>query len=234
MRIAFVGAGEVSIGTAKALTQKNHEVIIIESSKEKIEELSQEMDCSFLQGDGSRPDILREVNPTQTDVLFCLTNSDQINLIASLIGRSLGFKRVVTSIADAQFESICMELGLKDTIVPSRTISRYLEDMVSGSENVELSTVIKDEARFFSLIAREEDAVSANELELPEDAKAICYYRDGKFFHADADTKFAKGDEIVILTHSKNIPALQERWQAKATTTEPVEISVEQQTKQEQ
>lgn len=227
MRIAFVGAGEVSIGTAKALIQKKHEVVIIESSKEKIEELSQEMDCGFLQGDGSRPDILREVNPAQTDVLFCLTNSDQINLIASLVGRSLGFKRVVTSIADTQFETICLELGLKDTIVPSRTISRYLEDMVSGSENVELSNVIKDEARFFSLIAREEDAVSAEELELPEDAKAICYYRDGKFFHADADTKFAKGDEIIILTHSKNIPILQERWQTKATTTEPADMEAE-------
>jgi trk system potassium uptake protein TrkA len=56
------------------------------------------MDCSFLQGDGSQPDILREVNPEQTDFLFCLTDSDQANVIASLVGRSLGFNRVVTSI----------------------------------------------------------------------------------------------------------------------------------------
>ena len=220
MRIAFIGAGEVSLGTARALIKKGHEVVIIESSKEKIEELSHEMDCSFLLGDGSRPDILREVNPAQTDILFCLTNSDQVNLIASLVGRSLGFRRVVTSIADNQFESICLELGLKDTIVPSRTISRYLEDMVGGSESVELSTVIKDEARFFSLIARDEDAVSPAELDLPEGARVICYYRDGKFCHAGADTKFAKGDEIVILTHSKNIPSLQERWQAKSVSSE--------------
>lgn len=220
MRVVFIGASEVSLGTARALINKQHEVVIIESSHEKIEELSQEMDCSFLQGDGSRPDILREVNPTQTDVLFCLTNSDQVNLIASLIGRSLGFKRVVTSIADSQFESICLELGLKDTIVPSRTISRYLEDMVSGSQVVELSSVIKDDARLFSCVAREEDEVSPADLDLPAEARAICFYRDGKFAHAGADKKFAKGDEIVILTHSKNIPALQERWQSKPEVAE--------------
>ncbi|OIO68319.1 MAG: potassium transporter [Zetaproteobacteria bacterium CG1_02_53_45] len=200
MRIAFIGAGEVAICTAKALISKQHEVIIIESSRTKIEELSATMDCSFLQGDGSRPDILREVNPARTDILFCLTNSDQANLIASLVGRSLGFKRVVTSILDSQFENICLELGLTDTIVPSRTISRYLEDIVGGSENIEMSTVIKGEARFFSLIAREEDAVSPLELDLPTDARAILYYRDGKFVHAGANTRFAKGDEIVILT----------------------------------
>jgi trk system potassium uptake protein TrkA len=50
---------------------------------------------------------------------------------------------------------------------------------------------------------------------LPADAKVICYYRDGKFSHADEETTFHIGDEIVILTHSKNMPALQERWQPK-------------------
>ena len=122
---------------------------------------------------------------------------------------------MVTSIGDTQFEVICRELGLKDTIIPSRTISRYLEDMVGGGENVELSTVIKDEARFFTLTATEEDAVAAKDLKLPAGAKVICYYRDGKFSHADEETTFRLGDEVVVLTHSKNMPALQERWQPK-------------------
>ena len=223
MRTVFVGAGKVSIGTAKALIKKGHEVVIIETDKARIDELSEEMDCSFLQGDGSQPNILHEVNPAQTDVLFCLTNSDQDNVIASLVGRSLGFKRVVTSIGDPQFEGICHELGLKDTIIPSRTISRYLEDLVGGGENVELSTVIKDEARFFTLIAKEEDAVAAKDLKLPADAKVICYYRDGKFSHADGETTFRIGDEVVILTHSKNVPALRERWQPKPAQEEPAD-----------
>jgi trk system potassium uptake protein TrkA len=221
MRTVFVGAGKVSVETAKALIKKGHEVVIIETDKAKIAELSEEMDCSFLQGDGSQPNILREVNPGQTDFLFCFSDSDQDNVIASLVGRSLGFNRVVTSIGDPQFEDICRELGLKDTIIPSRTISRYLEDMVGGGETVELSTVIKYEARFFTLLARKEDTVAAKDLKLPAGAKVICYYRAGKFSHADEETTFRIGDEIVILTHSKNMPALQERWQPKPAHEEP-------------
>jgi trk system potassium uptake protein TrkA len=225
MRTVFVGAGEVSIGTAKALIKKGHEVVIIETDKAKIDELSEEMDCSFLQGDGSQPNILREVNPTQTDILYCLTDNDQANVIASLVGRSLGFERVVTSIGDPQFEVICRELGLQDTIIPSRTISRYLEDMVGGTENVDLSAVIKDEARFFTLIAKEEDAVAAKDLKLPADAKVVCYYRDGKFSHADEETTFRIGDEVVILTHSKNMLALQERWQQEPSQEESADAA---------
>ena len=185
MRTVFIGAGTVSIETARMLGKKGHEVIIIDTDKARIDELSEEMDCSFLLGDGSHPNVLGEVNPTATDFLFCLSDNDQANLIASLVGRSLGFKRVVTSISDPQFEGICHELGLKDTIIPSRTISRYLVDMVGGGEKVELSTIIKDEARFFVFIAKTEDEVAAKDLNLPAEAKVICYYRDGRFSHAD-------------------------------------------------
>ena len=223
MRTIFVGAGKVSVETAKALIKRGHEVIIIETVKAKIDDLSEEMDCSFLVGDGSHPKLLREVNPAQTDFLFCLTNSDQANVIASLVGHSLSFDRIVTSIGDPQFEGICHELGLKDTIIPSRTISRYLVDLVGGGENVELSTVIKDKARFFTWIAKEEDAIAAKDLKLPAEAKVICYYRDGNFSHADQDTTFRIGDEIVVLTHSKNMPALRERWQPEPAQEEPAD-----------
>lgn len=215
MRAVFIGAGQVSVETARALSNKGHEVIIIEIDKAKIDELSEELDCSFLQGDGSQPNTLREVNPAQTDFLFCLSNSDQANVIASLIGRSLGFKRIVTSIGDSQFEGICHELDLKDTIIPSRTLTRYLVDMVEGSENIDLSAVIKDDARFFVLTVAQGDAVAVEDLALPDAAKVICYYRNGKFSLAHENTLFRIGDEIVILTDSKNIRLLQARWPTK-------------------
>jgi trk system potassium uptake protein TrkA len=215
MRIAFVGAGETTERTAELLIERGHEVIIIERSKEKIDDLSDRLDCSFLHGDGSSPPILREVGPEQTDVLFCLTDSDQANLIASLVGRSLGFTRVILSIEDPEFEGICRELKLEDTILPSRTISRYLADMVEGLDILELSTVIKGEARFFSFTVDEKKGKVVGELDLPEEAKAICYYRDGRFALLDDEAKLRKGDEVVILTHSGNMADLTERWQPK-------------------
>lgn len=225
MRTVFVGAGNVSIETAKALSKKGHEVIIIEIDKDKIGELSEDMDCSFLHGDGGNPDIQREVNPGQTDFLFCLTDNDQANLIASLVGRSLGFKRVVTTISNPQFEQICHELGLEDTIVRSRTISSYLEDMVGGSEQADLSSILKGEARFFTMTTSDADAGTVKGLDLPAHSKVICYYRKGKFSHADDETKLRQGDEVVILTHSKNMAKLHERWQPKEAPEKPADAA---------
>ncbi len=215
MRLVFVGASKLTLLTAKYLSERGHEIVIIEQDRERIEALSDEIDCSFLHGDGANPDLLREAGPEQTDVLFCLTDDDKDNLVAGLVGRSLKFKRVVTRIHDPQFEPICRELGLEDTIVPERTVSRYLADMVRGLDVIELSTMIRDDARLFSFTAKQGDAGPIADLALPDQARAICYYRDGKFSLAEDDTKLRAGDEVVILTHARHLEALRDRWQPR-------------------
>lgn len=212
MRVVFLGAGDTAVRTARILIGRGDEVVIIETRRDLIDKYSDELDCSFLHGDGSKPEILRETNPTQCDMLFCLSKNDQTNILASLVGRSLGFKRVITSLADDEFEPICRELGLNDTIVPSSTISRYLADMVGGIDILELSTAIKGEARCFAFVLNDPEIHGVDGLQLPEDARVVCYYRGDEFFLADQESRLRLGDEIIVLTHSRNLPALEERW----------------------
>ena len=128
MRAVFIGAGSLAVVTAKLIRERGEEVVIIEQDKERIDSLAEQIDCGFLHGDGSKPAMLREADPEHTDVLFALTGNDQANILASLVGRSLGFKRVVTKIEDVELEHICKELGLEDVIVPSRTVGRFLAE----------------------------------------------------------------------------------------------------------
>lgn len=215
MRIVFSGAGPMTVLTTRALTKQGHEVIIIEVDKEKIDRLSDELDCSFVQGDAAKPAILSQVNPKDCDFLFCLTDSDQANIITALLGRSMGFKRVVPSIEDAELQQLCGELELDDTIIPVRTMSQYLENMVRGLDNIELSTVLKHDARLFTFVAGKEDNGKIKELELPEDTKVLFFYREDQFNFVDTETALKESDEVVILTHSKNLTDLKERWNPK-------------------
>jgi trk system potassium uptake protein TrkA len=194
------------------LADQGHEVVVIESDRQRIDELTDELDCAVLHGDGCKPAILREANPTQTDILFCLTNNDRTNIISSLVGRSLGFERVITAIEDPQFEPICVELGLEDVIIPMQTIGRYLADVTRGIDIIELSTVIKGEARFFAFVLHDDSTHHLSDLRLPSEAQAICMYRDDCFALLNDSTRLHKGDEIVVLTHGRNLPELRERW----------------------
>lgn len=216
MRAVFIGASALTVMTARYLLARGHEVVIIEKDKEVIDALGTELDCGFLHADGAKPAVLREADPEHTDVLFCLTGSDQANIISSLVGRSLGFGRVVTKINDPEFEHICIELGLEGTIIPARTVGRHLTEMFEGTNPLEISAMIKAEARVFSFVARDEDAKPIAELELPDSTRIICIYRDQKFLLPGEGDRLKPGDEVVLITHSRNLPALAERWSTPA------------------
>jgi len=219
MRIVFSGVNPTTVKTAKQLIEKSHEVIMIELNKEKIEAVSDSLDCSFLNGDSGKPAILSQAAPEECDFLFCLTDNDQVNIITSLLGRSMGFKKVITCIQDEDLLSLCDELGLEYAIVPDRTMSQYLENIVKGLDTVELSTLLRGDARFFSFIAKNEDTGHLKHLDLPEKAKVIYYYRDNDFFFADEDTSLQEGDEVVILTSSEHLMDLRERWHPQEAET---------------
>ena len=220
MRIVFVGAGDLSVETATLLIARKHEIVIIESDAEKIESLSDSLDCSFLHGDGSKPQILAEAGPEQADFLFCLTENDQYNIIAALVGRSLGYSRVVVQIHDVDYLNICQELGLEHTITPSKTISRYLADTVSGIDVLELSSLIKCEARCMMIEIDKQTKGKVADLELPDEARVICLYRDEQFMLTDADTSLQAKDEALILTHSKHLAELTKRFSTNTSDSD--------------
>lgn len=220
MRAVFIGAGELTCLTAQQLLKYGYEVVIVDKDKTRIDELSETLGAGFIHGDGSKPAILREADPSATDFLFCLTSNDQYNIITSLVGRSLGYKRVVTRIEDPAYEHICLELGLKDVIVPDYTIARHLADMCAGHNPLEVSAVIKGDARIFSFVTREEDEGPISELNLPDNSRVMFLYRKEKFILPDVDTTLHKDDEVVIIAHSKVLSELEARWSPKLDSAE--------------
>jgi trk system potassium uptake protein TrkA len=211
MRIAILGASAAGVATARLLIGHKHEVVIVEKDKAWIDELQNELDCGFIHGDGSRPGLLREVGPSETDVLLCLSGDDQVNIIASLVGRSLGFGSVVTKISDPEYEHICAELGLDNTISAAQVTARRLLDTVEGRAVVDLSTVLRGDVRFFVISVAEDEEGPADGLALPDDTWILYGYRGGKLLPPAQKMTLEAGDDLVLLTASKHLKELKER-----------------------
>jgi len=171
--------------------------------------LGETLDCGFLLGDGSSPDLLREADPEHTDVLFCLTGHDQTNIIASLAARSLGYPRVVCLVGEADYEPLCRELGLEETLNPLRSLSHLLVSVAEHKGARSADEAIKHDAALH--VRRIGKGLTARELVLPDDARVIGFYRDGRLEFPAPETVWQAGDEILILareTSSAEIDAL--------------------------
>lgn len=126
MRIVLIGVNHISVEAARRLLERGDEVIMIDRDRDRLDDLAGDIDVAFIEGDGSRPHILRQADLRRVDVVFALTADDQDNILAALVGRSMGAERVVPKIDDPEFRTICMELGLTETINPDVTIARAL------------------------------------------------------------------------------------------------------------
>lgn len=214
MRVVLVGASELGVLAARMLIAAGHEVVVVEADRERIDGVYDDLDCSFLHGDGTKPAVLREARPEETQVLICVTHHDEANVLASLVGRSLGFRRVVTTIEDPELEPVCRELGLEDTLVPPREMALHLKNLVEGAPSVEMSTFFRGDARLFLFIARDEHAgTKLSSLGLPKRSRAVCVYREDEFLLAADDVVLEVGDEVVIAVHAEDLDTLTARLQ---------------------
>lgn len=213
MRIGFIGAGGFTVTAARSLLKAGHEVVIVEEDRERLDQLEEEdLDCGLVHGDGSRPAILKELGPENTDFLFCMSSSDQDNILAGLAGGGMGFGRCVVMISDPDFEPLCAQLGLEDVLVPSQETANAVMDRVSGIESVDLAPLLDAGLRFFCFVAEEGDAGPISELDLPHSARVLALVRDEEVVPIADRLEICEGDRIYVSCLRGQLNGLRDRF----------------------
>ena len=93
------------------------------------------------------------------------------------------------------------------------TVGRYLADLAEGQDIIELSDILRGDARIFSFTVSDVEANTIDALELPRSARAVCIYRNGNELNfAEHDTLLTPGDEVVVLTRAEGLKELRERF----------------------
>jgi trk system potassium uptake protein TrkA len=212
LRIVIVGTSRLARATAAVLITKKHEVVVVDRDRDQLDALGEELDCGLIEGDGTSPATLREAAGESPDVLLALTEHDQTNILAALLGRSVGFARAIPQILQPDLNPVCHELGLDDTIAPHETMGRHLAETVLGEESLSVTALNEHGARLMAIAVEDGGPRRVADLELPERARAICVL-DGDGFALPSDTtELALGDRIVVLTDGGGIDALRRRY----------------------
>ncbi len=145
MRIIVVGGSRFGIATLKHLLDKGHEAVLVDESRERLDDISDDVECGLIHGDGTLPSILREAMGDGADALMMLTNHDEANILGAAVGRSIGIERVVVQIIQTQLLPICEELGLEEVVMPHETVARSIVSSLEDGDKTGESTKAKVE-----------------------------------------------------------------------------------------
>jgi trk system potassium uptake protein TrkA len=108
-----VNAGNADrVPTAHQLVEDGHEVVLIDIDRDRLDELADGLDCAMNRGDGTLPSPLRDAYGDGSDALVALTNVDDVNIVATMVGRAVGFDRVIPQTVRSELLSVVEELDL--------------------------------------------------------------------------------------------------------------------------
>ena len=95
MKVVIIGAGEVGFHVAKALSEENYDITIVDIDPYKCQRASEHLDVIVVEGNGASPNVLINAKVNDADYVLCLTRVDEVNLIASLQSHELGANKII-------------------------------------------------------------------------------------------------------------------------------------------
>ena len=134
MNIIIVGAGKVGFAIAKGLTREKHDITVIDTSAEKLNNITNTMDVITICGNGASYDVLSEAGAGAADLLIAVTGADEVNLLCCLTAKKLGARYTIARVRNPDYDRHVVflhdELGLSMSVNPEQAaadeISRIL------------------------------------------------------------------------------------------------------------
>ena len=103
MKVVIIGGGEVGFHVAKALSEEDYDITVIDLDPLKCRRASENLDVIVVEGNGASPNTLNDAKVGEADFVLCLTRVDEVNLIASQQSHKLGANKIIARIRNQQY-----------------------------------------------------------------------------------------------------------------------------------
>jgi trk system potassium uptake protein TrkA len=113
-----IGLGRFGTSLAMALHAYNHDVLAIDADMQRVQQVSQTL-AHVVQLDATNIDALREVGAELFDTaVVCIGSDFEANLLATVVLRKLGVRRVVTKATTVTQQEILQRVGADEVVLP--------------------------------------------------------------------------------------------------------------------
>lgn len=127
-RAVLIGGGDIGSQLATFLAEFEDDVRVVENDRARCEQLAASLpDVRVIHGDGTNLALLRDERIGMSGSLCAVTKSDEVNLMASLLGRELGVRRTLALVHRPGYAPVYDHLGIDGTTSAHEVLSRVLQ-----------------------------------------------------------------------------------------------------------
>ncbi len=121
MDVIIVGLGSVGINLTKTLSEEGHNVIVIDTDNNRVDDAVNRYDVTGVVGNCVSHSVLKEARVSDTDVLIAATSQDELNILCCIIAKRLGVNKTISRISKNDYFELYdsdNELGISLMVNP--------------------------------------------------------------------------------------------------------------------
>jgi len=103
MNIVIFGAGTVGTSIADLLCANNHNVCLVDSSKDALSLVEERLDVQTLCGSACDSIVLFQAGVQSADLVLAVTSLDEVNLVGASLAKAMGAKRSLARVFDQAY-----------------------------------------------------------------------------------------------------------------------------------
>jgi trk system potassium uptake protein len=205
MRIVIAGAGNIGRHLAYDLTERGHQVSVIEQDPSTVDRAQEDAPgVSFILGDACEPWVLDKAEVRASDVMVAATGDDEDNLVISLLSKQeYGVPHVVARVNHPKNEWMFNETwGVDVPMSPPHVLTALVEEAVTVGDLVRLFKLERGQVTLVEITIDESASIAGRplyELRLPQDSAIVAILRRGHVVIPQPETTLVAGDEIMAI-----------------------------------
>jgi trk system potassium uptake protein TrkA len=206
--VVIAGGGNIGYRLAQTLEDEN-QVKVIERDSKRARSISEQLRNSIvLVGDAADEELLVEENIDSVDVFCALTNSEEANILSSMLAKRLGAHRVMALISRPAYADL-PQIGEIDVAISPQTVTiGSLLAYVRRGDVVQVHSLRRGSAEAMETIAhglRGGKVVGRpiEQIRLPDGVKIVTLVRGDQVVMAHHDTVIENGDHVILFLSDK-------------------------------
>jgi trk system potassium uptake protein TrkA len=219
-RLIIAGGGNIGMRLAESLEDR-YQIKIIEKNPKRCVYLSENLNSAIvLNGEASQTELLIEESIEETDVFLALTNSDEANIMSSLLAKRLGARKVMTLINNPAYVDLVQGGEIDVAISPQQATIGSLLTHVRRGDVVNVHSLRRGAAEAMEAIAHGDQSSSRvvgraiEDIDLPEGTTIGAIVRNNEVLIAHDNTVVQSDDHVILfLVDRKRIPEVERLFQ---------------------
>ncbi|MFP4001591.1 MAG: Trk system potassium transporter TrkA [Thermoplasmata archaeon] len=214
--VIIVGATTVGINVAKELRDRGVGIKIIDDSEKRGRKAAETLkDVEILTADARDKNVLIEEGILRTDALTATTNSEEYNVLVSLLAKVYGVEKTVAIVRELNVKSLIETVGIDLAASPELQTARTMLRLARELDPLKATPVHGGDLYILEMRVEDDSPVKGKKLaksKLPRESIVGAIRRENETIIPHGDEKFKEGDHVLLFVKKEEIGPVEDRF----------------------